>query len=73
MVKGKRDPTTGRFVSTKPRARKIEPKESVPDFGVCSTCGSKLVKLLVNSRAEVPEYVLVCDNRECGQYRVIVK
>jgi len=68
MVEKKtRDSETGRFVSAP-----IKPKEAIPDLGKCSACNSNLVKLLVDSRAAIPQYVVVCNNQDCPQYRFIV-
>ena len=67
MVKKKRDPETGRFASTT-----VEPVEPVPDFGACAVCSSNLVRLLIDCRATVPQYTIVCDNKDCSAYRIMV-
>ena len=60
--------------ATTPGVRKVTPiVEIVPDYGSCKVCNSKLVMLLIDSRAKVPDYALVCNNSECSQYRVVVR
>lgn len=66
MVGKRRNPGTGRKAVA-------EPAETAPNYGSCKACNSSLVKLLIDSRAIVPQYAIVCNNKDCPQYRVIVR
>ena len=50
---------------------KPEPKPK-PDYGKCSVCGLGLESILHDSRAAVPQYDIVCNNKSCSNYRFIV-
>ena len=87
----KRDPNTGKYVSTKAKVKAttkpmpkvkeaIEPKavkeaapEPKPDYGKCASCSSSLERMLHDSRAKVPKYMIVCNNKNCNKYRYVME
>lgn len=40
--------------------------------GKCASCNEDLEKLLFDSSAKKPQYVVTCNNKECSQYRFMI-